>query len=143
MSRSALMTKMHTESLLPVQLLRSITNIPPKSTRDYKHISNSLFLHLLLLIMYGIIAHIGHTHPVKHHILYLNHANNQRKLYHSMPLHTNTANFAPSSNLQEILLAYKLNSNDPPFAHLFVLIIFEPISHIYTTQTPYFIPKTF
>src|SRR6218665_3252274 len=55
------------------------------------------------------------------------------------PLHTYTANFAPSSNLQEILSAYKLNSNDPPFAHLFVL--FEPISHIYTTQTSYFIPK--
>src|SRR6218665_2295423 len=31
--------------------------------RLYKHISNSLFLHLLLLIMYGIIPHIGHTHP--------------------------------------------------------------------------------
>ena len=53
-----------------------------------------------------------------------------------MPLHANTANFAPSSNLQEILLAYKLNSNDPPFAHLFVLIIFEPISHIYMPHTP-------
>src|SRR6218665_2954600 len=116
MSRSALMTKMHAESLLPVQLLRSITNIPPKPTRDYKHISNSLFLHLLLLIMYGIIPHIGHT-PLKHHILYLNHANNRRKFYHSMPLHTNTANFAPSSNLQEIL------SNSP-------LIIYGIIMYI-------------
>src|SRR6218665_1160771 len=74
--------------------------------------------------------------PLKHHILYLKHANSRRKFYHSMPLHTNTANFAPSSTLQDILLAYKLNSNDPPFAHLFVLIIFEPISHIYATRTP-------
>src|SRR6218665_1165497 len=80
--------------------------------------------------------------PLKHHILYLKHANIRSKFYHSMPLHTNTANFAPSSNLQEILLAYKLNSNNPPFAHLFVLIIFEPISHIYATQTSYFIPNT-
>src|SRR6218665_1232192 len=62
-----------------------------------------------------------------------------------MPLHTNTANFAPSSTLQEILLAYRLNSNDPPFAHLFVLIIFEPISHIYATHathTSYFTSNT-
>src|SRR6218665_3887940 len=90
-------------------------------------------------------AYRAHT-PLNRHILYLKHANTQRKFYQSKPLHTNTANFAPSSNLQEILLAYKVNSNDPPFAHLFVLIIFEPISHIYTTlatQTSYFIHKTF
>src|SRR6218665_3476818 len=90
-------------------------------------------------------TYIQHT-AFKPHILHLIHANSRRKFYHCMPLHTNTANFAPLSTLQEILLAYKLSSNDPPFAHLFVLIIFEPISHIYAphaTQTSYFIPKTF
>src|SRR6218665_30320 len=65
------------------------------------------------------------------------------KAHNSMPLHAYTVNFATSSNLQEILLAYRLHSYAPPFAHLFVLIIFEPISHVYTTQTSYFIPKTF
>src|SRR6218665_832152 len=42
--------------------------------------------------------------------------------------------------------SFKLISSDTTFAHLFVLIIFEPISHIYAThatQTSYFIPKTF
>src|SRR6218665_3531653 len=97
---------------------------------------------------YNILIHLAYRAPtpLKHHILYLKYANSQRKFYHSMPLHTNTANFAPSSTLQEILLAYKLNSNDPPFAHLFVLIIFEPISHIYgthATQTSYFRPNIY
>src|SRR6218665_2859472 len=141
MIRAALMTRRRvTRTCAASSLYYKYTSQTYK--RLYKHISNSLFLHLLVLIMYRIIPHIGHT-PLKQHILYLKHANNRRKFYHSMPLHTNTANFAPSSNLQEILLAYKLNSNDPPFAHLFVLIIDEPISHIYTTQTSYFIPKTF
>src|SRR6218665_2876358 len=80
---------------------------------------NSPCGHLFILIIFDPISHIYAVHT-------------QRKFYHSMPLHTNTANFAPSSNLQEILLVYRLHSNDPPFAHLFVLIIFEPISHIYT-----------
>src|SRR6218665_2714009 len=86
-------------------------------------------LHLFnsLLMICEITMHI----PPKYHIL---RANTHSKVYHSMSLHTYTANFAPSSNLQEILLAYKLNSNNPPFAHLFVLIIFEPISHIYPTH---------
>src|SRR6218665_1487588 len=40
--------------------------------------------------------------------------------------------------------SFKLISSDTTFAHLFVLIICEPISHIYTyaTQTSYFIPNT-
>src|SRR6218665_2210594 len=63
--------------------------------------------------------------PLKHHILHLKHVNTQRKFYQSTPLHTYTSNFATSSTLQEMLLAYKLNSNNPPFAHLFELIIFE------------------
>src|SRR6218665_731529 len=92
--------------------------------------TNSPCAHLFILVIFDPISHIYAVHT-------------QRKVEHSMPLHTYTVNFATSSNLQEILLAYKLNSNDPPFAHLFVLIIFEPISHIYTTQTSYFIPKTF
>src|SRR6218665_840401 len=108
--------------------------------RPYKHISNGPFTHLFLLIICEITTHT----PLKYRILYLKLDNTQCKFYHSMPLHTYTANFAPSSNLQEILLAYKHNSNDPPFAHLFVLIIFEPISYIYAThatQTSYFRPN--
>src|SRR6218665_658243 len=92
--------------------------------------TNSPCAHLFLLIICDPISHIYAVHT-------------QRKVYHSMPLHPYTVNFATSPNLQEILLAYRLHSNDPPFAHPFVLIIFEPISHIYTTQTSYFIPKTF
>jgi len=99
----------------------------------------SPFIQHFLLIICEITTHI----PLKYRILYLKHDNTQCKVYHSMPLHTYTANFAPSSNQQEILLAYKHNSNDPPFAHPFVLIIFEPISHIYATKISYFIPKTF
>src|SRR6218665_3523504 len=91
---------------------------------------NSQCAHLFILIIFDHISHIYAVHT-------------QRKVYHSIPIHTYTVNFATSSNLQEILLAYILHSNVPPFAHLFVLIIFEPISHIYTTQTSYFIPKTF
>src|SRR6218665_888117 len=45
---------------------------------------------------------------LRHHLL----------LNHFMPLHTYTSNFATSSNVQEIL-------SNIPFAHLFVLIIFE------------------
>src|SRR6218665_474908 len=132
MSLSALITKMHAESLRPVQLLRSITNIPPKPTRDSINISQSISSPLTTYNVWNNPAYRAHT-PLKHHILYLNHANIRCKFYHSMPLHTNTANFAPSSNLQEILLAYKLNSNDPPFAHLFVLIIiYLSPSRIYT-----------
>src|SRR6218665_3652159 len=91
---------------------------------------NSPCAHLFILIIFDPITHIYAVHT-------------QRNVYRSMPLHTYTVNFATSSNLQEILLAYRLHSNDPPFAHLFVLIISERISHIYTTQTSYFIPKTF
>ena len=78
---------------------------------------NSPFIQHFRLIICEITMHI----PLKYCIL---RANTQRKVYHSMPLHTYTANFTTSSNLQEIL------SNNPPFAHLFVLIICEPISHI-------------
>src|SRR6218665_641088 len=121
----------------------------PKPTRDPIKISQqSISSPLTTYNTWNNPAYRAPT-PLKHHILYLKHANSRRKFYHFMPLYTNTASFAPSSTLQEILLAYKLNSHDPPFAHLFVLIIFEPISHIYAThathatQTSYFIPKTF
>src|SRR6218665_3652184 len=82
---------------------------------------NSPCAHLFILIIFDPISPIYAVHT-------------QRKVYHSMPLHTYTVNVATSSNLQEILLAYRLHSNDPPFAHLFVLIIFEPISHIYASN---------
>src|SRR6218665_599311 len=101
------------------------------STSHFDTYQNSPCAHLFILIIFDPISHIYAVHT-------------QRKVYHSMPLHTNTANFAPSSNVQWILLAYRLNSNDPPFAHLFALIIFEPISHIYAThvtQTSYFRPN--
>jgi len=51
-------------------------------------------------------------------ILYLKHVNTQRKVYHSIPLHTYTANFATPSTLLEMLLTYKLISNDTPFAYI-------------------------
>src|SRR6218665_3545340 len=57
---------------------------------------NSPFLQHFLLIICESTMHI----PLKYHIL---HANTQCKVYHSMSLHTYTANFATSSNLQEIL----------------------------------------
>src|SRR6218665_792158 len=105
-------------------------NTSTSKTSHFYTYPNSPCAHLSILILFDPISHIYAVHT-------------QRKVYHSMPLHTYTVNFATSSNLQEILLAYRLHSNDPPFAHLFVLIIFEPISHIYTTQTSYFILKTF
>src|SRR6218665_2367877 len=61
--------------------------------------------YLFILITFDPISHIYAVHI-------------QRKVYHSMPLHTYTVNFATSSNVQEIL-------SNIPFAHLFVLIIFQ------------------
>src|SRR6218665_1710867 len=55
--------------------------------------------------------------PLKRPILYLKHSNTQRKVYHTMPLHTYTSNFTTSSTLQEIL------SNSP-------LIIYGIIMYI-------------
>src|SRR6218665_3541408 len=69
--------------------------------------------HFLLLI-----CEITTHTPLKYRILYLKHDNTQCKVYHSMPLHTYTANFATSSNAQEIL-------SNISFAHLFVLIMCE------------------
>src|SRR6218665_2327187 len=63
---------------------------------------NSPCAHLFILIIFDPISHIYAVHT-------------QRKVYHSMPLHTYTVNFATSSNLQEMLLAYRLHSNDLPF----------------------------
>src|SRR6218665_1302256 len=51
---------------------------------------NSPCAHLFILIIFHPISHIYAVHT-------------QRKVYHSMPLHTYTVNFATSSNLQEIL----------------------------------------
>jgi len=100
-------------------------------TVNFATSSNSPFLHLFVLIIPGIIPHIGHT-PLKRYILYLKHANTLCKFYQSKPLHTNTANFATSSNLQEILLANKL----------IICEIITHIRHTHTTQTSYFMPKT-
>src|SRR6218665_1584880 len=58
----------------------------------------------------------------------ITHSNTQRKVYHSMPLHTYTVNFATSSNLQEILL-------NSLFLHLFLLIMCEK-NYAYTQHTP-------
>src|SRR6218665_895572 len=77
--------------------------------------------HLFILIIFDPISHIYAVHT-------------QRKVYHSMPLHTYTVNFATSSNLQEILLAYRLHSNDPPFAHLSLLIMCEITTPIHSTH---------
>src|SRR6218665_336403 len=60
---------------------------------------NSPFIQRFLLIIFEIITHT----PLKYRILYLKHDIAQCKVYHSMPLHTYTANFATSSNLQETL----------------------------------------
>src|SRR6218665_3236637 len=51
---------------------------------------NSPCAHLFILIIFDPILHIYDVHT-------------QCKVYHSMPLHTYTVNFATSSNLQEIL----------------------------------------
>src|SRR6218665_2430992 len=101
---------------------------------------NSPFIQHFLLIICEITTHT----PLKYCILYLKHDNTQCKVYHSMPLHTYTANFATSSNLQETI--YKHISNSP-FTHLFLLIICELTMHIHVyathaTQTSYFVPKT-
>src|SRR6218665_1673898 len=58
---------------------------------------NSPFIQHFLLIICEITTHI----PLKYRILY---DNTQCKVYHSMPLHTYTANFATSSILEEMLL---------------------------------------
>src|SRR6218665_1676803 len=91
------------------------------STYHFDTYPNSPCAHLFILIIFDPISHICAVHT-------------QRKVYHSMPLHTYTVNFAPSSNLQEILLAYRLHSNDPPFAHLFVLIMCEITTPIRSTH---------
>src|SRR6218665_2382526 len=52
--------------------------------------TNSPCAHLFILIIFDPISHIYAVHT-------------QRKVYHPMPLHTYTVNFATSSNLQEIL----------------------------------------
>src|SRR6218665_2672053 len=59
------------------------------STSHFDIYPNSPCAHLFILIIFDPISHIYAVHT-------------QRKVnvYHSMPLHTNTANFAPSSNLQ-------------------------------------------
>src|SRR6218665_2512768 len=66
--------------------------------------------------------------PLRYRILYLTHFNTQRKVYHSIPLHTYTVNFATSSNLQEIL-------SNSTFLHLFLLIMCEK-NYAYTLHTP-------
>src|SRR6218665_4155967 len=65
--------------------------------------------------------------PLRYRSLYLTQSNTQRKVYHSMPLHTYTVNFATSSNLQEIL-------SNSPFLHLFLLIMYENTTHIRSTH---------
>src|SRR6218665_3696458 len=71
---------------------------------------NSPCAHLFILIIFDPISHIYAVHT-------------QRNVYHSMPLHTYTANFTTSSTLQEIL------SNSPLIRH-FLLIIYGIIMHI-------------
>src|SRR6218665_1845512 len=61
--------------------------------------------------------------PLRYRILYLTHSNTQRNVYHSMPLHTYTVNFATSSNLQEIL-------SNSLLIHLLLLIMYGIIPHI-------------
>src|SRR6218665_3446910 len=92
------------------------------STSHFDTYPNSPCAHLFILIIFDPISHIYAVHT-------------QRKVYRSVPLHTYTVNFATSSNLQEILLAYRLYQKAPPFPPLFVLKICAPTAHIYTTQT--------
>src|SRR6218665_3569289 len=75
---------------------------------------NSPCAHLFKLIIFDPISHIYAVHT-------------QRKVYHSMPLHTYTVNFATSSNLQEIL-------SNSPFLHLFLLIMCEITRPIRSTH---------
>src|SRR6218665_3642600 len=91
------------------------------STSHFNTYPNSPCAHLFILIIFDPISHICVVHT-------------QRKVYHPMPLHTYTLNLASSSNLQEIILSYRLHSNDPPFAHLFVLIMCEITTPICSTH---------
>src|SRR6218665_3219556 len=88
---------------------------------------NSPCAHLLLLIIFESISHTLYIPPIPYRILYLTHSNTQRKVYHSMPLHTYTVNFDTSSNLQEIL-------SNSPFLHLFLLIMYEKTTHKRSTH---------
>src|SRR6218665_1519837 len=83
------------------------------STYHFDTYPNSPCAHLFILIIFDPISHIHAVHT-------------QRKVYHSMPLHTYTVNFATSSNLQEIL-------SNSPFLHLFLLIMCEITTPIRST----------
>src|SRR6218665_2557539 len=74
---------------------------------------NSPCAHLFILIIFDPISHIYAVHT-------------QRKVYHSMPLHTYTVNFATSSNVQLI--------SNSPFIQHFLLIICEIITPIHSTH---------
>src|SRR6218665_1527147 len=74
------------------------------STSHFDTYPNSPCAHLFILIIFDAISHIYAVHT-------------QRKVYHTMPLHTYTSNFTTSSTLQEIL------SNSP-------LIIYGIIMYI-------------
>src|SRR6218665_2549281 len=66
-------------------------NVSTSKTSHFDTYPHSPCAHLFILIIFDPIAHIFAVHT-------------QRKVYHSVPLHTYTVNFATSSNLQEILL---------------------------------------
>src|SRR6218665_3033255 len=87
-------------------------NASTSKTCHFDTYPNSPFIQHFLLIICEITTHI----PLKYCIL---RDNTQCKVYHSMPLHTYTANFATSSILQEMLLTGMHTASIPQTYHLF------------------------
>src|SRR6218665_1441517 len=96
---------------MPLHLKHAISI--PTQTQTVHVLTYSYLLYLIPSRIYT---------PLRRPILYLKHSNTQRKVYHTMPLHTYTANFTTSSNVQLI--------SNIPFTYLFVLIIYGITTHI-------------
>src|SRR6218665_62 len=87
------------------------------STSHFDTYPNSPCAHLFILIIFDPISHIYAVHT-------------QRKVYHSMPLHTYTVNSLPHQIYKR---SYKHISNSP-LLHLFLLIVCEITTPIRSTH---------
>src|SRR6218665_2349377 len=104
-----------TSYFTPNTLCRAHNLMSIHTYKDQSHTypnPNSPFIQHFLLIICEITTHI----PLKYRIL---RDNTQCKVYHSMPLHTYTVNFATSSILQEMLLTGMHTASIPQTYHLF------------------------
>src|SRR6218665_3310040 len=97
-------------------ILMQLISIPTQSyKRSYKHISNSPFTHLFLLIICEITMHT----PLKYRILYLKHAKMYYTVYNLRLLYAYKANFITASRLKEMLLTDKHTASISQTFHLF------------------------